>query len=332
MPFQRIAILGCGLIGGSLGLGLKKNGFAGDIVGWERAEIVEKARRRGAIDQGTTELSDAVAEADLIYLATPVVLILELLPQVARHAKPGALVTDAGSTKLRICRLAREVLLKEVGFLGGHPLAGKEVSGIENADSDLFVGAKYVVIGEAQEAQKTEEAKEKADPSQPSLGSARDKLGMTNGGASEEAGEKADSSLSLGMTETVEEFLGWVRRLGAEPVEMDAETHDWALALVSHLPQLLSTALASAVWDETDEDGLPVALAAGGFRDMTRLAGSPYEMWRDICLTNSENLGRALGRLEQKLERLRTHLRSKELAEEFEKAQQLARWLRDASR
>ncbi|MFQ5779097.1 MAG: prephenate dehydrogenase dimerization domain-containing protein, partial [Terriglobia bacterium] len=107
---------------------------------------------------------------------------------------------------------------------------------------------------------------------------------------------------------------------GAEPVEMDAETHDWAAALVSHVPQLLSTALASAVWDETDEDGLPVSLAGKGFQDMTRLAASPYEVWRDICLTNSENISRALERLEQKLERLRTQLRSKELADEFQKA------------
>lgn len=295
MAFTRIAILGCGLIGGSFALGLKKNGYRGEIVGWDREETLRKAKQRGAIDRGTTVLAEAVAEADLVYLATPVVLILELLPQVGQHARSGALVTDTGSTKARICRLAGETLPEGVFFLGGHPMGGKEVSGIENADADLFAGAKYVVIKETQE---------KAGPSTPPPV------------ASQRAG-------SLGVTEAEEEFLDWVRKLGAEPVTMDAETHDWAAGLVSHLPQLLSTALASAVWDETDEDGLPISLAGTGFQDMARLAASPYEIWRDIYLTNSDNLGRALERLEQKLERIRTNLRSKELAEEFEKAQQV---------
>lgn len=287
MPLERIAIVGCGLIGGSFALGLKAKGFSGEICAWDREEVLAQARERGAIDRGTTELTEAVTGANLIYLATPVLLILELLPTVGRAAKKGALVTDTGSTKARICRLARQVMPAGVYFLGGHPGAGREAGGIENAHAELFAGAKYFVIREA-----------------------------------EEAGEQADPSRSLRMTDAEEEFLGWVRRLGAEPVEMDAETHDWAMALISHLPQLLSTALASTVWDETDEDGLPVSLAGRGYRDMARLAASPYEIWRDICLTNSENLDRALERLGQALERVRTNLRSKELAEEFAKAQQ----------
>ncbi|MBI2956820.1 MAG: prephenate dehydrogenase/arogenate dehydrogenase family protein [Acidobacteria bacterium] len=293
--FQRIAVLGCGLIGGSFALGLKQRGFAGQVIGWDREEVLARAKERGAIDAATTDIAEAVGEADLVYLATPVTLILELLPTVARAAKAGALVTDSGSTKVRICRLAREAMPEAVRFLGGHPMAGKEASGIENANGDLFVGTKYIVIREAQEA------------------------------------EEAEPFVALGATQGKEEFLVWVRRLGAEPVELDAETHDWAVALVSHLPQLVSTALASAVWDETDEDGLPLQLAGSGLRDMMRLAGSPYELWRDICLTNADNLARALERLEQRLERLRTHLRSKELEEEFQKAQQTCAWLRGAA-
>jgi prephenate dehydrogenase len=287
VSFERIAILGCGLIGGSFALGLKAKGFDGAIVGWDREEVLPKAVERRAIDRGTTELEEAVAGADLIYLATPVTLIMELLPPVGRAAKKGALVTDAGSTKARICRLAHEAMPDGVFFLGGHPMAGSEEAGIEHANAELFAGTKYLLTPETTD------------------------------------------TMSAGP---VKEFVGWVRRLGAVPEEMDAETHDWAVALVSHLPQLLSTALASAVWDETDEDGLPVSLAAGGFNDMTRLADSPYEMWRDICLTNSDNIGRALDRLERKLERLREHLRSKELAEEFEKAQQTCVMLREAAR
>ncbi len=281
MPFQRITILGCGLIGGSFALALKQADFAGEIVGWGREATLERARQRGAIDRGVVDLVQAVADADLIYLSTPVGAILELLPQVGRAVKAGALVTDAGSTKVAICAKAGEVLPKNVTFLGGHPLTGKEISGIENADADLFVGAKYVVIKEAGEAE-------------------------------EEFG-----------SESAREFLDWLRRVGAEPVVLDAETHDRAVAFTSHLPQLLSTALAAAVADEIDEDGLPVSLAASGFRDMIRLAASPDEIWRDICSTNSENISRALERLERRLARLRARLQSPDLAEEFEKAQQV---------
>lgn len=286
MPFQRIAIVGCGLIGGSFALALKKRGFSGEIIGCDRDEVLEKARARGAIDSGTAELSEAVAIADLVYLATPVVTILDLLPQVAKAAKAGAHVTDAGSTKVRVCRMAQEVLPENLTFLGGHPMAGREVSGIENADADLFVGAKYILIPPV---------------------------------TSHESRVTSDQS---------QEFVDWTKKLGAEPVWIDAETHDWAVALVSHLPQLLSTALASAVWDETDEDGLPLSLAGPGFRDLTRLAASPYEIWRDIGLTNGDNIARALDRLEQRLAHIRTLLRSRDLAEEFEKAQQTCAMLK----
>ena len=283
MPFQRITILGCGLIGGSFALALKQAGFAGEIVGWGREDALERAQQRGAIDRGVVDLAQAVADADLIYLSTPVGAILDLLPQVGQAAKAGALVTDAGSTKFTSCAKAKEVLPEKVIFLGGHPLTGKETSGIENADADLFVGAKYVVIKETKEAEEAEEE----------FGS-----------------------------ESAREFLDWLRRVGAELVVLDAETHDRAVAFTSHLPQLLSTALAAAVADETDRGELPVLLAAGGFRDMVRLASSPYEIWRDICSTNSENISRALERLERRLARLRARLQSPELAEEFEKAQQ----------
>lgn len=295
MPFQRITILGTGLIGGSFGLALKRRGFGGEIVGCDRAEVLERAQTRGAIDRGTAEAAEAVDGADLIYVATPVVTILDLLPEVAKAAKAGALVTDAGSTKVRICKLAEEVLPENVAFLGGHPMAGKEVGGIENADADLFIGAKYILVREAEGADEVEE---------------------------KDLPQKTQRNAESAEEETRQGFIELVRELGAEAVWLDAETHDWAVALVSHLPQLASTALASAVWDETDEDGLPLSLAGAGFRDMARLAGSPYDVWRDIGLTNSENLARGLERLEQRLARMRERLRSRELEEEFEKARQ----------
>jgi prephenate dehydrogenase len=117
--------------------------------------------------------------------------------------------------------------------------------------------------------------------------------------------------------------------LGAEPVWLDAEAHDRAAAIVSHLPQLLAVALAGVVRDQTDETGLPVTLAGRGLRDALRLAGSPYSVWRDIILTNSDNLDRALGQLIQSLEQLRGDLRTRALEEEFAAAGELYKILRD---
>lgn len=276
--FRRIAVVGVGLIGGSFALALRQRGFSGEIIGWDRPEVLEKAEKRGAVQRGTTILADVVAGVDLVYVATPVVLAMELLPQVLRSVAPGTLVTDAASTKVAICRVAQEARPAEIHFLGGHPIAGKEKSGIENADPDLFVDTTYVLTPETPEVLETPGARR---------------------------------------------LLEWIRELGANPAILDAETHDWALAFVSHLPQLVSSALASTVWDETDEDSLPLPFAGRGFRDMTRLAASPYDIWRDIGLTNADNIGRALERLMQKLEHIRSSLQSRELEEEFRKAQEI---------
>jgi prephenate dehydrogenase len=139
----------------------------------------------------------------------------------------------------------------------------------------------------------------------------------------EHAGENA-----VGDTR-VTEFIALIQKLGAEPVWLDAETHDRAAAIVSHLPQLLAVALAGVVRDQTDETGMPVTLAGRGLRDALRLAGSPYSVWRDIILTNSDNLDRALGQLIQSLEQLRGDLRTRALKEEFAAAGELYKILRD---
>ena len=109
----------------------------------------------------------------------------------------------------------------------------------------------------------------------------------------------------------------------------DAETHDWAAGVVSHLPQLVAVVLSRVVLDETDETGLPASLAGSGLRDTVRLAGSPYAVWRDIVLTNSENIEAGLDRLIQQIEHLRSHLRGRELADEFTTANEVYKVLRD---
>jgi prephenate dehydrogenase len=270
VPFSRVAILGTGLIGGSFGLALRKHFPDISIVGYDRAEILQAASARGAVQESAGDLADAVRGADLVYVALPIGAAIGALPAIAAAAKDGALVTDTGSTKAVICRAAHHSSMHTSRFLGGHPIAGKESSGIARADANLFSGARYALIGSENDA----------DP-------------------------------------RVEGFASLVRALGAAPVWCDAETHDWAVGIVSHLPQLLAVALARVVQDETDETGLPLALAGPGLQDMLRLAGSPYGLWRDVAHTNTENIARALDRLEQAVEYLRTRLRSKELEQQF---------------
>jgi prephenate dehydrogenase len=278
-----VAILGTGLIGGSLGLALRKHFPDISIVGYDRAETLEAALARGAVQETAQNLAAAVRGADLVYIALPIGATIEALPAVAAVASAGALVTDTGSTKAVICRAAQNVFAGGARFLGGHPMAGKETSGIAPADAELFSGARYALIGSEH------------DPDSRVVG-----------------------------------FVALVRALGAEPVWCDAETHDWAVGIVSHVPQLLAVALARVVQDETDETGLPLSLSGPGLQDMLRLAGSPYSVWRDVAHTNTENIARALDRLEQAVEYLRTRLTSKELEQEFQAANELYKRLKRA--
>jgi prephenate dehydrogenase len=281
--------VGTGLIGGSFALALRKHFPDSVVVGWDKAQVLRQALERGAIHEGIPDLSLAVAGTDLICVALPVGHTIELLPEIARLAPTDALVTDASSTKRSVCAVAAESF-HEGGphFLGGHPMAGKEISGIAAADANLFRGSKYALIRAT--------AKEK----------------------------------TIGARELlVAGFVALIEKLGAEPIWLDAEAHDRAAAVVSHLPQLLSVALAGVVRSQTDETGLPVTLAGRGLRDALRLAGSPYSVWRDIILTNSDNLERVLDQMIQALEQVRTDLRTRALEEEFSAAGELYKILRD---
>ena len=287
--FRRVAIVGTGLIGGSFALALRKNFPDSVVVGWDKTQVLRHALERGAIHEAIPDLTLAVAGADLIYVALPVGHTIELLPEIARLAPPNALVTDASSTKRSVCAVAAESF-HEGGahFLGGHPMAGKEISGIAAADANLFRGSKYALIRAS--------AKEKADKER---------------------------------EPRVAGFVALIEKLGAEPVWLEAEAHDRAAAVVSHLPQLLSVALAGVVRSQTDETGLPITLAGRGLRDALRLAGSPYSVWRDIILTNSDNLERVLDQMIQALEQVRSDLRTRALEEEFSAAGELYKILRD---
>jgi prephenate dehydrogenase len=288
MSFRSVSLVGVGLIGGSWGLALKRRGFAGQITGCDHAPILDRARAIGAIDEPEPSVAAAVREADLVILAAPVGAILEQLRQVKDAAPAGVLVTDTGSTKEAVLERAREIFNEGALFIGGHPLAGKEQSGIESAHEDLFVGARYVLTPLAPQ-----------DP---------------------------DDERWSGFCDLIE-FVG------ARSFPCDAATHDRALAFLSHLPQLMATSLASIVADGDRSRSLPLDLAAAGFRDMTRLAESPYVIWRDVCLTNRENLSEALDALIRKLEEIKDELADERLEQEFRQALELReRWRKVRSR
>lgn len=153
MRFKQITIVGVGLIGGSFALAARRAGIAERITGWDKKEVLDEAQARGIID-GVEDSFDSgrVSDADLVYLAAPVGGILSFLRTRASSLKPGAIVTDAGSTKREICRVAREALPRQVAFVGGHPMAGSEKSSARFADADLFRGAAYVLIADERAA------------------------------------------------------------------------------------------------------------------------------------------------------------------------------------
>jgi prephenate dehydrogenase len=282
---QRVTIVGTGLIGGSFALALRKFTTDIHITGWDRVDTAGEARSRGALDAAASgELGSAIQHADLVYIALPIGATLDLLPEIKHHAAPRALITDACSTKLRIAQAAAERFHADRGplFLGGHPMAGRELSGIANADADLFHNATYALIGAS--------------------------------------GELRDPRMTA--------FTKILEKIGARPLWLGAQQHDYAVGLASHLPQLAAVALGSFLYDRLDENGLPITLAGPGLRDTLRLAGSPYSTWRDIVLTNREVLSAALDLFARRLDDIRDRLGSRELEADFDAANELYKLLR----
>ena len=284
MAIQQITIVGTGLIGGSLGLALHRHGFGGTIVGCDKSAVLGTAHQRGAIDRAEPDLERAIERSDLIVLATPVGCILSQLEAIAALVPPDTLIVDSGSTKKQIADRARmlfgAVAVERV--LPGHPMAGKEVSGIENADPELFREAAWLI-----------------------------------------------TPIGQGRTYTTrqQEYVDLLQSIGARIVAIDPERHDRLCAWVSQLPQMISTALASLLREELGDDEAVAQIGGRALREMTRIARSPYSMWRDIALTNTENLEAALLRFEQQLAHLRENLRGPELRQLFESANRFGRRL-----
>lgn len=293
-PPPPVAIIGTGLIGGSFGLALKQAGYKGLIRGYDRKPVLARARARGAVDIAGADLAATCRGAAIILLALPVGAIIDVLPQVAAAANAGALITDAGSTKRRVMQAAQSVLVGRPDriFIGGHPMAGRESGGIDNARADLFTSAAWILVG----------------PGRPA---------RISGARVTEAAARTDPQ--AGPIPAAAPLSDLLDRIGAHVIWTDAALHDAAMARLSHLPQLVSTALACGLEDKfTAPEWRRLLVAAGpGARDMLRLAASPYALWRDILLTNSDEIEAALREVQQTLDELRQNLRHREMERYF---------------
>jgi prephenate dehydrogenase len=250
MLFERCAVVGTGLLGASFGLAVKRAGMVGEVVGVSSPAVVERAIAVGAVDRPMT-LDAAVRWADLVLLARPIHGIIAAMRECGAAVRADALVTDVGSTKELICKVAEEVFPPGV-FVGGHPMAGKESRGPDAASGELFEGRTWVLTREEGRLRRLIEA------------------------------------------------------VGARVLVMDAAAHDRNVALSSHLPQLVSTALMSYLSERGTEWE---SVAGPGIRDMSRLALSSYELWGDILETNAANVEGALDGLIAELQAMRGRYR-----------------------
>lgn len=239
---KNITIIGLGLIGGSLGLALKKK-LPGLVVRGidHKPESVQTAALLGAVDTASVQMEEAISGAEVIFLATPVSEMSRLVVQMRPYLNAGTIVTDMGSTKAQIVEYMESELPQGVAFLGGHPLAGSEKAGIREAHVELLENAVYVLTP-------TERT----------------------------------------TVETVEAVSGLLEQLGAKIMLLSPAEHDRKVAAISHLPHLLASALVQTVGRLEKAEGGYFPLAAGGFRDTTRIAGSQSRMWRDILLQNRQ--------------------------------------------
>jgi len=290
----RVAIIGLGLIGGSIGLALKKAEESHsepraknlEIVGYvRRPEAASLAMNMEMVDRVETSLEDTVKEAEIVIIATPVLVIKGILSQISGYLPNGCVVTDTGSTKVQVMKWAEDLLPPTVDFVGGHPMAGKETYGMKAAEADLFQGSVYCLT----------------------------------------PAKKASS-------QAVDELIKMLKKIGAIPFFIDAQEHDELVAGTSHLPFLLSAALVTSTASEPTWEKMK-KLAGSGYRDVTRLASGSPEVNAQICLTNQQAILHWLDRFIDELQRYRHLVNSgdEKLKETLAEANKLRQeWLNKA--
>ena len=242
--FEQLGLIGCGLMGGSFALALKQAGLVQRVVGYSKSpSTTDRARQLGVIDVEAPSALLAVAGADIVLLAVPVSATEATLKAIRHLVTPQMLIMDVGSTKADVVQAAESALREKVGsFVPAHPITGREVSGVEHAEADLYSGRQVILT-----------------PTERTY------------------------TAQLQRAQEV-----WTQ-LGSRVTSMSPESHDAAFAAVSHLPHLLAFTLINSIAGQEDADTY-LSLAGPGFRDFTRIAASDPKVWRDILLSNREEL------------------------------------------
>ena len=242
--FEQLGLIGCGLMGGSFALALKRAGLVKRVVGYSKSpSTTERARQMGVIDVEAPSALLAVSGADIVLIAVPVASTEATFKSIKHLVTPQMLIMDVGSTKRDVVDAGRRSLREQIGcFVPTHPITGKEVSGVENADADLYAGRQVVLT-----------PIERTNPVQ--------------------------------LQQAVDVWAA----LGCKVLKMTPENHDAAFAAVSHLPHLIAFALMNAISGQALGNDF-LSLAGPGFRDFSRIAAADPVMWRDIMVSNREEL------------------------------------------
>ena len=242
--FEQLGLIGCGLMGGSFALALKRAGLVKRVVGYSKSpSTTERARQLGVIDVEAPSALMAVSGADIVLIAVPVAATEATFKAIKHLVTPQMLVMDVGSTKREVIDAGRRALRDQIGsFVPAHPIAGKEVAGVEHADADLYLGKQVILT-------------------------------------------PIERTLTVQIQKAVDVWSG----LGCRVLKMSPEAHDAAFAAVSHLPHLIAFALMNAISGQAQAKDF-LALAGPGFRDFTRIAASDPKVWRDIMVSNREEL------------------------------------------
>ncbi len=242
--FEQLGLIGCGLMGGSFALALKRAGLVKRVVGYSKSpSTTERARQLGVIDVEAPSALLAVSGADIVLIAVPVAATEATFKAIKHLVTPQMLIMDVGSTKRDVIDAGRRALRDQIGsFVPAHPITGKEVSGVDNADADLYVGKQVILT-------------------------------------------PIERTLTVQLQKAVDVWTG----LGCRVLKMSPEAHDAAFAAVSHLPHLISFALMNAISGQPQGKDY-LSLAGPGFRDFTRIAAADPKVWRDIMVSNREEL------------------------------------------
>lgn len=262
MTDSTFAFIGFGLIGGSIAKGIKRASPDATIMAYMRTrEKLEQARADGIVDVILDGIGEELRECSLIFLCTPVEYNAQYLSAIRPYLKPGALITDVGSTKTDIHEEVIRLGMEDC-FVGGHPMAGSEKTGYENSTDHLLENAYYIIT--------------------PAAASTDD---------------------------DVKRLVDVAKTIGSIPTVLDYREHDFITAAISHLPHVIASSLVNLVHDSDNGDQMMKQLAAGGFKDITRIASASPEMWEQICMTNRTNLALILERYISSLSKILEEVR-----------------------